>query len=391
MDAFYASIEQRDHPEWRGLPLIVGGLGGRGVVAAASYEVRRYGVRSAMPMQRALALCPDAICVRPRMAQYAAVSAQIFDVFRSITPLVEGLSLDEAFLDVTRSLELLGEPLVIAQRIKEEIKAVTGLTASVGLAPNKLLAKIASDLDKPDGLTVVTVDRVHEVLDPLPVRRLPGLGRKKGEQVQAAGIKTLGELRIAPENRLRSLFGEQWWQWQARASGIDEREVIATHEEKTVSCEHSFDTDIENPAMLRAELAALADRLAARLRAKALLANGIGVKIRRHNFETVTRQAVFSPASHETSALLEASRRLLDGWLLEHPGAKLRLLGIYTTGLQEHVQQELFTTTERLQDQRLDAALDAIRGKFGTSAVGRASLIGPADRARQVKVSDDKS
>lgn len=373
MDAFYAAIEQRDNPQWRGHPLIVGGLGGRGVVAAASYEVRKFGVHSAMPMRRALALCPDAICVRPRMPVYAAASAQIFELFHRLTPQVEGLSLDEAFLDVSGSLRWLGEPVSLARQLKADILGKTGLTASVGIAPNKLVAKIASDLDKPDGLTVVTADRIHAVLDPLPVRRLPGLGRKKGAQVHEAGITTLGELRQSPERRLRPLFAEHWQYWQTRAAGIDDREVIAEREDKSISCEHSFESDRGDPAALHAELAALADRLAARLRAKHLLATVVGVKIRRHDFETVTRQTTIAPPTYDTNVLLGEARKLLDRWLREQPRVKLRLLGLFTTGLQAAAQQELFVDEKRQQDQRLDAALDAIRGKFGTAAVSRAS------------------
>jgi DNA polymerase IV len=207
MDAFYASVEQHDAPALAGKPLIVGWDGGRGVVAAASYEVRRYGVHSAMPMSRALRLCPQAICVRPRMQRYQEVSGVVFGVFREITPLVQGLSLDEAFLDVTASQEALGSPTDIARVIKQRVRERTGLTCSVGVAPNKLVAKIASDLMKPDGLTVVSAERVLEVLAPLSVRRLPGLGRKTGAKVEEAGIRTLGELRSAPDALLWPLFG----------------------------------------------------------------------------------------------------------------------------------------------------------------------------------------
>ncbi|NBR18240.1 MAG: DNA polymerase IV [Gammaproteobacteria bacterium] len=291
MDAFYASVEQRDNPELRGKPLIVGGTSGRGVVAAASYEVRKYGVRSAMPIRRALALCPDAVCVRPRMARYAEVSAQVFEVFREYTPLVEGLSLDEAYLDVTASRVLKGDAVTIASDIKNKIRLRTALGASVGVATNKLVAKIASDLQKPDGLTVVAPERVNEILDPLPIKRLPGLGRKKGEQVVAAGLHTLGELRLAEEERLRPLFGKHWQEWRDRAAGIDERRVIPEHDEKSVSNERTFGEDLTDSSVMHAELSALADKVAARLRAKQLQANCIGIKIRLHDFRTLTRHA----------------------------------------------------------------------------------------------------
>ncbi len=198
MDAFYASVEQHDDPRLAGLPVIVGGTGPRGVVAAASYEVRKFGVRSAMPMRQALERCPQAVCVRPRMARYQEVSRQVFAIFNEFTPVVQGLSLDEAFLDVTASREPVAQ---IARAIKQRIREVTGLTASVGAAGNKLVAKIASDLHKPDGLTVVTPQNLRAVLDPLPVRRLPGLGGKTGLRLEEAGVRTLGELRVAGDDR----------------------------------------------------------------------------------------------------------------------------------------------------------------------------------------------
>ena len=226
MDAFYASIEQHDDPGIAGKPVIVGWDGGRGVVAAASYEVRRFGVRSAMPVRTALRLCPQAICVRPRMDRYQEVSRVVFGVLAEVTPLVQGLSLDEAYLDVTASQHLPGGAVEIARGIKRRITAATGLTASVGVAFNKLVAKIASDLMKPDGLTVVEPAEVHTVLDPLPVRRLPGLGSKTGVKVEAAGIRTLGELRSAPDAVLWPLFGRYTSLMRERASGVDERPVL---------------------------------------------------------------------------------------------------------------------------------------------------------------------
>ena len=281
MDAFYASVEQHDDPALAGQPLIVGWDGGRGVVAAASYEVRRYGVHSAMPMRTALRLCPQAVCVRPRMRRYQEVSRVIFGVFHEVTPLVQGLSLDEAFLDVTASQHLPGGAVAIARHIKRRIAELTGLTASVGVAPNKLVAKIASDLMKPDGLTVVEPERVHAVLDPLSVRRLPGLGRKTGAKVEAAGITTLGELRSAPDAVLWPLFGRYTALMRERASGADERPVLPEVEEKSLSAEETFEHDIGDPRDLRRQLARLADLAASRLRARGLQTSCIGVKIRR--------------------------------------------------------------------------------------------------------------
>ena len=269
MDAFYASVEQHDDPRLAGLPVIVGWEGARGVVAAASYEVRRYGVHSAMPMRTALRLCPQAVCVRPRMQRYQEVSRVVFAVFHEVTPLVEGLSLDEAFLDVTASQHQAGGAVGIADSVKRRIAELTGLTASVGLAPNKLVAKIASDLMKPNGLTVVEPARVHAVLDPLSVRRLPGLGRKTGAKVEAAGIHTLGELRSAPDAVLWPLFGRYAAMMRERAAGVDERPVLAEVEEKSLSAEDTFERDIGDPRTLQRQLARLADLAASRLRARA--------------------------------------------------------------------------------------------------------------------------
>jgi len=375
MDAFYASVEQRDDPQLRGKPLIVGGTRGRGVVAAASYEVRRYGVRSAMPIRRALALCPEAVCVRPRMARYVAVSGEVFAIFQRYTPLVQGLSLDEAYLDVTHSGLLMGDGVRIAKEIKQAIRDELRLTASVGVAPNKLVAKIASDLDKPDGLTVVTPERIHAVLDPLPVKRLPGLGRKTGEAVAAAGLHTLGELRLADENRLRTLFGKHWLVWRQRAAGIDERAVVPERDDKSVSNERTFDEDLRDPASMHAEVAALADKVAGRLRAKGLRAGCIGIKVRLHDFRTLTRQLTLRTPSCESRVIAAQARMLLDHWLVGVARPRVRLLGVSTRQFVADHQQELFVAPERERNQKLDQTLDAIRKKFGGAALAPASVL----------------
>ena len=373
MDAFYASVEQHDDPSLAGRPLIVGWDGGRGVVAAASYEVRRYGVHSAMPVRKALQLCPHAVCVRPRMARYQEVSAQVFGAFREVTPLVQGLSLDEAFLDVTASLQLLGDALEIGRRIKRRIRALTGLTASVGAAPNKLVAKIASDLMKPDGLTLVEAARVREVLDPLSVRRLPGLGSKTGAKVEAAGIHTLGELRSAPDAVLWPLFGRYSSWMRERASGIDERPVLPEVEEKSLSAEDTFEHDIDDIRTLQRQLAGLADLAAARLRARQLMAGCIGVKIRRDDFSTFSRQRAVAPPTCEARAVAGVAAELLTRWLAANRGAKLRLLGVVLTELTPASQLGLFEETRR--ESQLDATLDEARARFGRQALRRGNTI----------------
>ena len=373
MDAFYASVEQHDNPALAGKPLIVGWDGGRGVVAAASYEVRRFGVHSAMPMRTALRLCPQAVCVRPRMQRYQEVSALVFGVFREITPLVQGLSLDEAFLDVTASQELHGGAADIARHVKHCIRERTGLSASVGVAPNKLVAKIASDLVKPDGLTVVPAERVREVLDPLSVRRLPGLGRKTGARVEAAGIRTLGALRSAPDAVLWPLFGRYSAWMRERASGVDERPVLAEVEEKSLSAEDTFEHDIGDARILQRQLARLAAVASRRLRGRQLVAGCIGVKIRRDDFTTYTRQRAVAPPTCEARAVAGVAAELLARWLTANRGAKLRLLGVVLTELTPASQLGLFEDLGRAG--RLDAALDEALARFGGRALRRGNTI----------------
>lgn len=362
MDAFYASIEQHDDPRLAGKPVIVGGLNGRGVVAAASYEVRPYGVRSAMPMRTALERCPHAICLRPRMTRYQEVSRRVFAVFNEVTPLVQGLSLDEAFLDVTADPR---PALEIGSWIKRRIRESTGLTASVGVACNKLLAKIASDLEKPDGLTLVRPDRVHEFLDPLSVRRLPGLGRKTGERVEALGIATIGELRRAPDACLVPLFGRYAAKVRERANGIDERPVDPDRDERSVSAEDTFERDVCDPRALAAELERLAGRACDRIRARQLAAGCIAVKIRKHDFTTYTRQRALAPATQDRRTVARIATELLAHWLAENPGAKLRLLGVVLRSLCPATQLGLFEQARPSPD----AAVDAIRLRFGRQAL----------------------
>jgi len=375
MDAFYASVEQRDDPSLRGRPVIVGGTGGRGVVAAASYEVRRYGVHSAMPMHEALRRCPEAVCVRPRIAHYADVSRQVFAVFHEFTPLVQGLSLDEAFLDVTAGTRALGDGEHVAREIKHRIRERTGLTASVGVAPNKLVAKIASDLRKPDGLVVVRADEITALLDPLPIRRLFGLGARTAPKVEALGIHTLGELRRATPARLRPIFGRYTERVLQRAAGLDTRPVVPDQDEKQISAEETFDTDIADHARLHTEIVRLADKVSGRLRGRGFTAGCVTVKIRRKDFTTFTRQRHFEPPTQETRVITDVARELLDGWLAAQPRAALRLLGVGVSDLASATQLDLFTTPQTSRNRELDAAVDRIRERFGKVALAPASTL----------------
>jgi DNA polymerase-4 len=384
MDAFYASVEQRDRPELRGQPVIVGGTSNRGVVAAASYEVRKFGVRSAMPIREALRRCPHAICVKPRMSVYREVSHQVFAVFHEYTPVVEGLSLDEAFLDVTASLALKGDAVTIARHIKDGILAATRLTASVGVAPNKLVAKIASELEKPDGLTVVNADNLRAVLDPLTVRRLPGLGRKLGERVEAAGLTTLGQLRVAPDAVLWPIFGRDSQRMRERAAGIDERAVASEWDEKSISAEETFFTDLADPSRMHAEVARLADRASSRMRAQNLATGCVQVKIRRADFTTFTRQRRFEPSTTDSRTIARVASELLAGWLDEQPRARIRLLGVGVNHLHAADQLDLFAAPASTPTATaLDAAVDSIRERFGNLALRRGSALPEARGAEE--------
>jgi DNA polymerase-4 len=375
MDAFYASVEEQDRPELKGKPLIVGGTGGRGVVAAASYAVRRFGVRSAMPMREALRRCPQAIVVHPRMARYKEISDQVFAIFREFTPEVEGLSLDEAFLDVTASRQLLGDPEAIGAEIRRRIAAQTGLTASVGIATNKLLAKIASDLNKPDGMCRIDAGNLREILDPLPIHKLFGVGQKTLPTVLAAGIRTFGDARTACDEVLWRAFGKHGKAMRDRAGGLDDRPVEPDREEKSISAEETFDTDLRAPAQLIAQLRALADRTASRLRAQQLLAGRVSVKIRRGDFTTYTRQRALEPPTQDTAVVAAAADALLKGWLASQPKAAIRLLGVGVSELKLMKQSDLFSGPEPNLNSRLDSAVDGIRDRFGERLLTRASLL----------------
>ncbi|MEO1244787.1 MAG: DNA polymerase IV [Pseudomonadota bacterium] len=372
MDAFYASVEQRDNAQLRGKPLVVGGTGNRGVVAAASYESRRYGIRSAMPMAQARRRCPELISVRPDMAKYQAVSKQIFGVFREFTPLVEGLSLDEAFLDVTASLKLFGTGEEIGRRIKQRIREQSSLTASVGVAENKLVAKIASDLDKPDGLVVVRRSTLHDVLDPLPAAVIPGIGRETLRRLDDIGLRTVGDIRNAQARLLESVFGRFAEKTRQRAAGIDDRPVVPSRDEKSISAEETYDTDLGDPEAMTTRLLQLAERTSARLRKAGLAAGTIQVKIRRSDFTTYTRQRSLGAPSAGTEQIYTVARELLKGWLHEQPDAKVRLLGVGGSNLARASQGDLFAASDAAPGDSVDQTLDSIRERFPGMEIGRA-------------------
>lgn len=372
MDAFYASIEQRDRPELRHQPVIVGGTpSGRGVVAAASYEAREFGVHSAMPASRAYRLCPQAVFVKPRMNVYAEAGRQVREILGRFTPLIEPLSLDEAFLDVTGSHKLYGSSEVIGRKIKHSIRNELNLVASVGVAPNKFLAKIASDLDKPDGFTVVDPGRIQEFLNPLPIRRLWGVGKKAEARLSAFGIETIGQLRQLPEQILIETFGEKSGAHLARlCRGEDDRQVVPDHEAISISHETTFAQDLTDRDVLRSVLQQLTDQVARRLRRQKALAGTIQLKIRYADFQTYTRSLSLPAATDSTRELWEGVRSLFEKRLPDRP-LEVRLLGMGVSHLHrgQRCQKLLFEESARERDRQLDEARDAISEKFGSASV----------------------
>lgn len=377
MDAFYASVEERDHPELRGRPVIVGGTPeGRGVVAAANYVVRRFGVHSAMPTATALKRCPDAIVLPPRMDHYMEISGRIRSIFDRYTPLVEPLSLDEAFLDATGCTQLFGSVETIGRRIKQDIHDELSLIASVGVAPNKFLAKLASDLDKPDGFTVITEDTIEQVLDPLPVTRIWGVGRATKEKMDQLKIHTVGDLKQRSLEQLQQSFGRTGERFWRLARGIDDRPVIADREAKSVSHETTFADDIRDPEVLRAWLMELTEQVARRLRKNRLQGKTIQLKVRYSNFDTITRSRSLPQSTSSTSQLWTVASDLLSSQLPDRP-LIVRLLGMGVAQLSPAVpvQQSLFEETQNDEDTRLDDVADQIRSRFGTSSLRRASTV----------------
>ena len=375
MDAFYASVEERDRPELVGQPVIVGGTPeGRGVVAAANYVVRKYGVHSAMPSSTARRLCPHAIVLPPRLDYYAQVSEQIREILLSFTPLVEPLSLDEAFLDVAGTEHLFGSAVEIGRRIKQRIREELRLVASVGVAPNKFLAKIASDLEKPDGFVVVEANRVQEFLDPLPVGRLWGVGRVTGAALARLGIGTIGEVRALPREMLHGHFGEHGDHLWSLAQGIDDRHVVPDRDAKSISHETTFAHDIHDKDVLQAWLVELAEQVAWRVRRHSLRGRTVHLKVRFSDFRTITRALTLETPTNVTQEICQAAVQLFQERM---PAGRfsVRLLGVGVSGFDNpvQVQRMLFEDAGHAAHSNLDKTADQIRERFGAGAVGRAS------------------
>jgi DNA polymerase-4 len=373
MDAFFASVEQLDNPDLRGKPVLVGARSRRGVVTTASYEARPTGVRSAMSMVEALRRCPEAVVVPPRRARYVELSRAIFGVFRRYTPLVEGLSVDEAFLDVTGSRSLFGEGADIASSIKQDILRETGLTGSAGVAPNKFVAKIASDLEKPDGLTVVREDEVESFLAPLPLERMWRVGPKARVKLRAAGLRTIGDLARLDLATIEQLLGS--WGPVARelASGHDERPVVVGSPPKSLGTESTFEHDLRSKDAMLKPILRQCMEVADRLVDKGLWASVITVKIKYGDHQIRTRQAKLPRPVADTDAIFRAASDLLDRFEALQSG--VRLTGVSASVFSEDPGEELFPDADRERRERLAATTQALRERFGSAGLTRASLL----------------
>lgn len=377
MDAFYAAVEQLDQPALRGKPVVVGGSSsGRGVVMAASYEARRYGIHSAMPGRRALELCPTAVFVKGRMSRYAEVGRQIREIFHRFTPLVQPLSLDEAFLDVSGSERLFGSGAAIGRTIKRTIRAEVGLTASVGVAPLKFVAKIASDLHKPDGFVEVPADRVQAFLDPLPVEKLWGVGRKGSTRLRRLGIRRIGDLRafrVADLTTGLGSWGEHLWRL---AHGLDPRAVVPDRIAKQISHERTFHHDVDDEATLRAVVSHLCEQTARRLRRSSRTARTVTIKYRREDFRTFARSRTLRHPTASTTRIFACASELLVEMRKIEP-RPVRLIGVGVGSLSDNRQprqQYLFDVEgESSCQDRLDKAMDALTDTLGDAAVYRAA------------------
>ncbi|MBG6224690.1 DNA polymerase-4 [Arthrobacter sp. CAN_A2] len=378
MDAFYVSVELLDHPHLRGVPVVVGSPSGRSVVLSASYEARRYGVRSAMPMAVAMRQCPTAVILPPHHGRYSEVSGQVMRIFRSVTPEVEQLSVDEAFLDVAGSLRRLGSPREIGEQVRAEIHSTLGITASVGAATTKFVAKIASTRAKPDGLLLIPGDRTVAYLHTLPVSALWGVGAKTQDVLARIGIRTVEDVAHTPVTTLRRLLGASGEHVHHLAWGRDPRRVVVSRPEKSIGAEETFSRDVEDSDVLRRELLRLAHRTATRLRASGHRAGGVALKLRYADFSTLTRSRKLDEPVDNANALYRAATALLAG-LGDRPMA-VRLIGLRAESLETGGDGSTQLTIDRQDDNwRLaERALDDVNRKFGEAGVVPAGLLARA-------------
>src|SRR5680860_93937 len=380
MDAFFASVEQRDDPSLLGKPVVVGGrLNSRGVVSAASYEARKFGIHSAMPMAEVYRRCPHAVFLPVNMQKYQDVSKQIRNVFLTYTPMVEPLSLDEAFLDITASTSLFGSADEIALIIKQRIQQELNLTASVGLACNKFLAKLASDLQKPNGFVIVQPDRIYEFLDPLPVERILGVGKKTAEQLHTHNIRTVRDLRNLQQGYLTQFLGVIGSQLYLLARGIDDRPVESDRIVKSIGQETTFTTDIADRDQLETVLLKLSIDLGSRARKVSLKGKTITLKVRFNDFRSISRSHTLTQATNLDDVIYQEVCHLLGELALKQP---LRLIGITLSNLTDKEESQLSLFTERRHDsENLTKIMDFVKGKYGETSITRARLLRPKDHS----------
>jgi DNA polymerase-4 len=384
MDAFYASVELRDQPGLRGRPVVVGGLGARGVVLSATYEARAFGVRSAMPVGRARRLCPQAVFLPPRHRIYGEVSREVMAIFRAVTPEVEPLSLDEAFLDVSGAKRRLGSPRAIAELIRRQVREQQSITCSVGVASVKFVAKIASAYCKPDGLLVVPAQGLLDFLHPLPVGALWGVGDRAEEVLTRLGLRTVGDIAHVPEATLRRELGAPGAHLHALAWGRDERPVTPRREEKSVGAEETFPTDVDDPEVIKKELLRLSGRTAQALRAAGCVARTVTVKLRLASFKTITRSRTLSEPTDVAREIYTAACALYEGSGLDGR-ARLRLVGVRATGLRPATgaARQLAFGDRPAGWREAEQAVDRIARRFGTDSVRPAALFGTSEEPVQ--------
>ena len=368
MDAFFAAVEQRDHPELRGKPLLIGHDGPRGVVATASYEARPFGCHSAQPMVTAKRLCPQAIILPVRGERYQEASEQMFAILDEFSPVIEPISIDEAFLDLTGTERLLGQPEAVARRLKDRIQADLDLTASAGVSFNKFLAKLASDMDKPDGLTIIRPEDVDRILPPLPVTKLFGIGKATAARLVKIGIRTVSDLRQKPVEWLQKHLGSEAQWYATLARGIDDRPVTPDREAKSIGHEQTFEVDVAEPDDIRRVLFDQVEQVARRLRKHGLTARGVALKIRFGDFETISRSTTLTSPTDITMELWQAARGLFDKW----PFRPVRLIGMTAERLTaEKGPTTLFPDPEKERQKKLDSVTDRINEKYGKRTIQR--------------------
>jgi DNA polymerase-4 len=379
MDAFFAAVEQRDHPEYRQKPVIVGSDPkegkGRGIVATCSYEARKFGVHSAQPISQAWKLCPKGIFVRPDMEKYERVSERVMEIFLEFTDLIEQVSIDEAFLDVTGSRQLFGSGPEIAHRIKNRIREELGLTASVGVAANKFIAKVASDLRKPDGLVVVEPGREREFLAPLPVGKLWGVGPKTEANLRRAGLERIGQITGMQHSELTARLGKTGAHLWQLAHGIDDRPVFPEEGFKSIGHEITFEHDTADPELVRATLLSLSEKVAHRLRSNGARAKTIAIKYREADFSTYTRRITLNDPVNTAESIFPAACKLLKTLLREE--VLVRLIGVYASNLQIEVTGKQMSLLDPVpqKSQKLASAMDHIVERFGDQAIIRAAMV----------------